>query len=258
MRFLKHYQPISQSGQTLIETVVAIFMLVSGIAAAVGLAIFAFSSSQNVSNQMIAVGLAREGIEAVKNMRDTNWLRQTNIDRDCYNSDSGASTPPAVNCPASPTGGACCYKNWQREVFDIDPGGMGSPPASRNYRLRFDSLANFWDLEPAANGRYGLNFSTDVSSLAFWGFYTFPDGSGVAHTQATSPFARQIVINEDNGVAQYGSGASNPFNKDTGYRLEVISRVWWTDKRCPRRDSWPGLGQCSVELRTYLTNWKNY
>lgn len=255
MRIFENTAKKNHKGQTLIETVIAIFILVSGITAAVGLAIFAFSSSQNISKQMIAVGLAREGIEAVKNMRDTNWLRQTSINKDCYNYDSGLSNPATLTCPSSSTGGACCYKNWQTQVFDLNPAGS---PGSGNYRLRFDLAGNFWDLESASNNRYGLDFDSNASGPSFLGFYSFPNGSGVNHSVATSDFARQIVITEDNGVAQYGSGAANPFNKDTGYRLQVISRVWWTDKKCLRSNVWPGLGKCSVELQTYLTNWKNY
>ena len=57
-----------------------------GVSSAVGLAIYAFNSSSSVTKQIIATGLAREGIEAVKNMRDTNWLQQTTIDTNCYNS----------------------------------------------------------------------------------------------------------------------------------------------------------------------------
>lgn len=246
-------------GQTLIETVIAIFILVSGISAVVGLAVFAFSSSQNVSKQLVAVGLAREGIEAVKNIRDLNWLRQITINNNCYNPKTGNND-------------AYCYANWQSQAVNINPVGLpacslptrnGLPNASggscQAYRLRFDLGGLFWDLENAANNRFGLNFNSSTSLPSFLGYYDFPNSAGVDHTNASSDYARQIVIIEDNGVPQYGSGANNPFNKAvTGVRLLVVSRVWWADKKCPRSNGWPGLGRCSVEIRTYLTNWKNY
>ena len=59
-------------GQTLIETLAAVFILVMGVSASVGLAIYAFNTSGGVVKQIIATGLAREGLEAVRNMRDSN------------------------------------------------------------------------------------------------------------------------------------------------------------------------------------------
>lgn len=236
----------NQKGQTLIETVIAIFILISGITAALGLAIFAFTSSQNIASQMIAVGIAREGIEVVKNMRDTNWLQDL-LNNTCYNPKTGLNND------------ADCYPNWLSEQFDINPIGN---PGSEYFKLRIENTANYWDLNNEnclPSCRFGLNFDSNISGPNFWGFYTF-SGSGVTHTSATSDFARKITLVEDDGVALYGNGADNPFNKDgdKGYRLKVTSQVWWADKKCPRANDWPGLGRCSVELNTYLTNWKNY
>lgn len=256
MKRINQGQRIYESGQTLIETVIGIFILVAGIAAAVGLAIFAFASSQNITKHMVAVGLAREGIEAVKNMRDTNWL-QGSISKTCYNPKTSQNND------------ADCYPNWldQGGGYDIDPTGS---PGSGNYRLRYEDNTGFWDFDsencsPTCN--YGLNFNKNTSSPSFFGFYTY-SGSGVSHTAATSDYARKITLVEENGVSQYGSGADNPFNKDAeaGYRLKVISRVWWKDKKCPAINNWdetlippvvPPLG-CRVELVTYLTNWKDF
>jgi Tfp pilus assembly protein PilV len=54
-----------QSGQTLIETLVAALVLVMGITAAVTLAIYGFTATEGINKQLIAVGLAREAMEAV-------------------------------------------------------------------------------------------------------------------------------------------------------------------------------------------------
>src|SRR4051812_47761986 len=102
----KKYQSFStrHKGQTLIETVAGIFILVMGITAAVSLAIYALGASTNITKQIIGTGLAREGVEAVKNMRDTNWLKLTSIDTNCYDYTTGANS-------------AKCYKDW------LDHGG---------------------------------------------------------------------------------------------------------------------------------------
>jgi Tfp pilus assembly protein PilV len=63
-----------QLGQTLIETLVAIFILIFGLVTALGLAIYSFNSTDNSSREIVGTALAREGIEGFKNARDTNWL----------------------------------------------------------------------------------------------------------------------------------------------------------------------------------------
>src|SRR6267154_1116516 len=61
-------------GQTLIETIVAIFVLTMGLTTALGLAIYVFSNSNRFLNEIVASNLAREGVDAVRMMRDSNWL----------------------------------------------------------------------------------------------------------------------------------------------------------------------------------------
>lgn len=65
---------VLQSGFTLVEVVVAVGVISIGIAGA--LISLAQSSAQatNLRNRTIASQLAGEGIELVRNIRDTNWL----------------------------------------------------------------------------------------------------------------------------------------------------------------------------------------
>ncbi len=244
---------LGQAGQTLIETVVAIFILVMGVTAAVGLAIYVLNASTNITKQIIATGLAREGIEAVKNMRDSNWLKDI-LSTDCYS-------------PLSQTYEANCYRSWQGGAsstvpYNINPGDTAI--SSQNLRLRIDfSHTNYWRPENVPGGgpnanTYGLNFDNDVNNVGFSGFYFVPQPNGIKMSSASSEYARQVIIAEDDGVSQYGSGLGNPYNKDLGPRLKITSRVWWADKKCPRVDTWPGLGKCSVQIETTLTNWKDY
>ena len=242
---------LGEAGQTLIETLAAIFILVMGITSAVGLAVYAFGSSATVTKQIIATGLAREGIEAVKNMRDTNWLAQTTMDTNCYNFASST----AMN--------ANCYTHWLDDtsasstIYCINPGTNSAVcngnTASTTYALGFDSnvgnAPNFWLLLPQ-NGttNYGLNFNAANSGTT--GFYSVPTPSGVSCSSGTAAYCRKIIITKI---------TSAPYNQaTTGPMLQVQSQVWWLDKKCPKVNDWPGAGKCSVELDTYLTNWKNY
>ena len=229
-------------GQTMIETLVAIFILVMGITAAIGLAIYALATSSNVTKQIIAVGLARQGLEAVKNMRDTNWLQQTSLDTNCYDYASGAND-------------AKCYTHWLNKLYCIDPtnnnGNCDGSGTTQDYFLGFDpTTSSFWNLQRQLNAtNYGLMF--DSANASNQGFYE-SGSSGVSCTGGSgmADYCRKIEITKD---------TASPFDKNVGPRLIVISRVWWVDRKCPRQPDWSTPAPaCSVELQTDLTNWKNY
>lgn len=218
-------------GQTLIETLAAAFILVMGITAAAGLAIYAFGASTNIVKQIIATGLAREGVEAVKNMRDTNWLRDT-LAANCWDYKSSANT-------------AFCYKNWLNSFYDLSP-----PSGMKSYVLSNDAASqSFWVLSREDAGKFGLNkkFSqSDVNSSNFIGFFE----SEKVKRDGDSDYYREIEISEQ---------SSPPFDHSEFHRLLVKSRVWWVDKKCPRVQTFSEANAaCKVELQYYLTNWKNY
>lgn len=72
----KNYVNFSKraKGFTILEVVIAIFFLTIGIGAAFGVIqkILGFSSINN--SRLIAANLSQEGIEIVKNIRDTNYI----------------------------------------------------------------------------------------------------------------------------------------------------------------------------------------
>jgi type II secretory pathway pseudopilin PulG len=242
---------INSLGQTLIETLAAAFILTMGITASVGLAIYALNTSTGIVKQIIATGLAREGIEAVRNMRDTNWLQDTLVANSCYD----FTSTPVGNMTAS------CYLNW------LGKNGAGGPPYCINpsngnscnggdsvdsYNLGFDSTAqNIWSLKKSGSS-FGLNFN-DPALAATWqtsGFYANPNG-GVSCVGSNSGYCRKIVISKLTSPAA--------FNQNTGPLLEVQSEVWWVDKKCPKASDFASASvTCRIELDTYLTNWKNF
>jgi type II secretory pathway pseudopilin PulG len=230
----------SVSGQTLIETVVAIFILVMGITAAAGLAIYALNTSSNTTKQIIATGLAREGVEAVKNMRDTNWLK-IDYDDDCYNYQTGASD-------------AICYQDWLGDTgcggtdnergYCMDPGNSDQP-----YRLVFSNSATnkFWTMQTENQAEYGLNLVKNINDSAFTGYYVSANGL----SNGNSDYYRKVTLTKTTSAPYH--------NGDNMEKIEVLSQVWWADKKCPRATNWSGTkAACRVEIRSYLTNWKDY
>lgn len=233
MQNLNNTQP-HQEGQTLIETLVAAFILTMGISAALGLASYSLNATQSIRQQIIAMGLAREGLEVVKNMRDTNWLRGIRSDNNpaCYNNTS-------------------CYLDW------LNPAG------SENYDLTSTNNDNdfyislnacntcdlAWDItrltgQGQGRNRYGLNFSADSTGLT-QGLYR---ATGTAVSASNSGYGRQIKFEKDTFA---------PFDA-TSPRLKVTSTVWWTGPKCPVSDIPPASTNCKIVLQTYLTNWKDY
>ncbi len=252
------------SGQTLIETLAAIFILTMGVTASVGLANFALQSTTSVSKQIIATGLAREGIEAVKNMRDTNWLQQIAIDTDCYNFFSNDQTGK-------------CYKDWLGDknlnvvAFCLNPtngsnnchgngGGTGSYYLGFDYTHKVNKPENpYWVLSDAGGSNYGLLFRN--SPVSFGYYYPGSTNAGVACSNGVSgisDYCRKIILTLD-FAAPYNHPSALPYQgDDLGPRLKVRSIVWWKDKNCPRSADVPSNGKCTVEFDEYLTNWKNY
>ncbi len=156
-----HNIKFGQSGQTLIETIVAIFVLTTALTTGLGLAIYALSSSGVSQTEIIAANLAREGVDVVRMMRDTNWL---------VGDEEGGSA--ALQACADLPGSALCYPEaFTGPEFDIsDPG---------SYILVFDSIGGDWSLQ---NGNSNYNL------------YLQSDGSYTHIENGASQFARKITL----------------------------------------------------------------
>lgn len=67
-----------KSGQTLIEAIIGISVLIAGTVTALALGIMTIRSGQVSQSRTIADNLAREAIEQVRAVRDSNWLADQN------------------------------------------------------------------------------------------------------------------------------------------------------------------------------------
>lgn len=64
----------NQKGQTLIEVIIAVFIMIVGVVSLVSVAITYNVMSRQSSHEIIAMNLAREAAEVFRNQRDTNYL----------------------------------------------------------------------------------------------------------------------------------------------------------------------------------------
>lgn len=70
-------------GFTLIEGIIAIAIISTALIVGLSLAYSNLIAAQNNSDRIIAANLAQEGIEVMRNIRDSNWLRrEANFDKD--------------------------------------------------------------------------------------------------------------------------------------------------------------------------------
>lgn len=218
----------NQKGQTLIETIVAIFMLTTALTAGLGLAIYALSSSANNTNQVIATNLAREGIEVVRGMRDSNWLAGDAL---------GGSwdLQPCLDLDAS--GSQMCYPRTYQPSPPWNNYDIVSPS---NRQLQFTIGTKVW------------NFDSTPS----YNMYLQNDGSYTHTNNGTfSTYARAVVITQDSTGPDYTNQHSN-------WELKVRSVVAWRGKGCtdfPTNQNLDTLNtKCKITLEERLTNWKDY
>lgn len=108
-------------GETLAETIVALSILAIVITVASTIMVNSMRNLSVAKQRVVAVNIAREGIEAMRNIRDTNWLLYSDRRRQCWNQD------PEFDCdPPSPIvpGIYVVYKSadgsWQLEAADKD------------------------------------------------------------------------------------------------------------------------------------------
>ncbi len=225
-----------QSGQSLIETIVAIFILVSALSAGLGMAIFALNASDSDERTIIAMNLAREGLDVARMMRDSNWLA------------TGAASGPQ-SC--SDLGGQACYPAaFSGPTYDLHLSNGGTN--NNQWRFRFNSATRTWsqDASPGASRNFLLCLQND-------GTYQHNDPGGSGIPCAASNWARRIVLTVRQGTA-FGYSSSDLDNAE----VIVQSIVQWSGKRCAALTTnlTPNTtaGPCKVIVEERLTNWKDY
>lgn len=228
-------------GQGLVELLIAVAVLMVSAVATVTLIFATLSLAEASKSQVLAVNLAREGIEVVRTLRDGNWLM---IDSgDTVRFDAGLS--------------------------DVDDAG---PPVSYDYTAvpSFDAMTSAWTLDfgPDENDFATRSDATAVFFDACRNPSAPPETCGV-YTQGTEaaappspPFQkirywRLITLNpicwdlgevkpEDTEEVLPGDGAAACAGDGTVVGVQVRSRLQWEEK---------GRSH-SLELVDKLFDWK--
>ena len=108
----------TRAGQTLLEAIVAIGILTTSIASALTLSTVSLSAEQDALSAATGGNLAREAIEAVRVIRDSNWLAEIDFDEGLY---QGTTNPDYTGVPVlNPDTG-----DWS---IDFQPSGTSELP----------------------------------------------------------------------------------------------------------------------------------
>lgn len=84
IKFLKN-KTFKKRGESLLEVLVAVVILGVFLSSILSMVNNAMATNQNIRMRVMALNLAREGIEGVRNIRDTNWLKYSGNMRDKWN-----------------------------------------------------------------------------------------------------------------------------------------------------------------------------
>ena len=223
-------------GETLAETVIALMILSIGITFSGTILATSLKNVSSSKNRVIAVNIAREGLEAVRNIRDTNWLKFSGNRRDCWHHLPGPLPDSCDGSTPIPTGEFIVYKDknqrWRLRV--------------REQVREFDSSRLFlMDMDPnfdtdgdrnAVNDRdiYNHELTADRSPLGGG-----EDPLGYERAEQ-SLFSRVIMIDYLNNENLTPAEMGGDFN-----RMAVTSVVTWI----------VGGQSFSAELKTRLTDY---
>lgn len=213
-------------GFTLVEVIISIAILVMVIFASTSLLVSIIRSNSNNMSTLIAYGLAQEGIEGVRNMRDSSWLLNANFQT---NLPDGSKPfvfdfPKDVNDKRYYT---IDYQSFETSLLDLDAGGLADVAP---WRLN----------DITVGGAEETSYVESADTLLDKVKSTGPDEVQYRHGGGDpSIFHRYIIL--EPLEHKLSEGTSLGYEK----KLRVTSVVSWKDAQAHE-----------VRLTTELTDWK--
>ncbi len=209
---------VRASGETLLEVVIAVTLLTLVLASAFGVLIQVAASNVNSLHRVEGLNIAREGIEAVRNIRDTNWLKYSGDRRGKWLCLDTVATPDA--CPNDD------LELISEGIYKID----FSDDAERYFLEKIDEPFMAKGTLPTEDFRLYETAEGRISHV----------NSGEALS-----FYRQIQITPEDDT--YLNAVCQAAGCPKDVRLHVLVRVQWADGNRIR----------SLDLETYLYDFFN-
>ncbi len=209
-----HLKLKKHPGETITEVLVSVVILVAILASSFAVLKNAIATNVDVRNRIIALNIAREGIEGVRNIRDTNWLKYSGDRRGkwlCHD------TPDSLNTCAD---------------IEMDP---SLALENGYYKIDFSPEYKRYFLENIV-GAEEINIKNDSAEKNQFKLFKSTkegiEGRFVhdAENGINIPFYRQIELEVENpfGGSPPGFCDSPPCAES---RLRVVSRVQWREEK---------------------------
>lgn len=208
-----------KKGESLVEVIIAIFVVALGSGVATSLIVSALQANQFSRDNLVALNLAVEGVEAIRAIRDADWVKFSYDKPGCWN-----MRPEVSDCQSSPA--PIAAGNYTVDL-DLTPNKYGwnlpsppigaalnldSPAGNDSYRLGYYDI----NISVDSDGLGGINDDHDV--LATKGIPSLP--MGVA-SSGDSPYYRMINVSYASG------GTCDTSTGENCEEMDVTSTVQW-------------------------------
>ena len=236
---LFHWRFSKTKGQGILEVVIAISVVIVGLVSIMSLVIFNINVQGYNHNMLIASNLAREGVEIIRNIRDSNWLDSEKEWDDSLFHGDGESVPSTEDNENS-------FITFNRAAWELD-----------NFTYDIVPVGMFWEDCIDDNHSIGyaackLHFVPILSDPNYKIYnYGYDSLGSLIVGSSVSNFYRLIYINEicNTGIEEKILTGHGERCKDYLYDkigLQVISKVGWKDTGSMK----------IVEVEERLYNWK--
>ena len=241
-------------GESLLEGIIAFTILGLGIAFSGVIMGTSIRNMDNSKNRVIAINAAREGIEAMRNIRDTNWLAYSTKRRSCWN--HMPQKNPSTGCTTSliSPGRYIIYKDgtyrWRLTPISADGAHSSAAlPSTTDLQIYYDNNNLYradnskWvdartlysvDIEPNKDSD---NDGTQDNDQDFLNNIFIKDGDAWGKKVRKTALKREINI----GYLKNDGSTGNTTNN----RMLITSKVTWIK----------GDKEFKVELKTHLTDY---
>ncbi|MBI2415652.1 MAG: prepilin-type N-terminal cleavage/methylation domain-containing protein [Candidatus Kerfeldbacteria bacterium] len=209
---------LNQAGQTLLESLIAIAIILIGLVSLIGLLISINRTTIDAIDQAKALVLAQEAVEAIHSMRDSNWLeREAGFDVDDSDGLRSGTNYTGVYV-------------WDPTADPLSVAIIGGTDINHPTAIVYQD----------ANGYYRQNGSSPEPSWTPTIFRRWLTLYPICLDTVTS--VELIVSNNGTACSNYTSGSGPPY-QEIGF--QVVSTVQWTKR-----------GTHSVTDEELLYNWK--
>lgn len=219
--------------ETIVEVIVALVVITIGATAATSLILSSLRATNYNKNSLVALNLAQEGIEYMRNTRDTNWLRFSGNQQVCWNTD-----PNVATCANDGSDGLDGTDNTNGYALGLDASG----------KMNLMAVAWELDLSDGVEPSKELNYQVKHFSSATNGDYlgSFDNFLVGGDTTAATIFYRSIDVSYATIGTGPGWAVTDGVAKEVADMMLVTCSVEWMD----------GGSLQKVSLSSALTRYK--